>query len=278
MTEQQAFTGQDTTSRYGSYCFAKVSASHNDEAGGCPIPPLYRSTMPQWQLDTMAQLPIHFIRSLRELLVNYEAVMKKIIFFGQKGGSGKSTLAIHTAIAAQEDGEIVAMIDTDPQQSVTQWGDVRTQETPMVATVASVDLARALAMAEKEGVTLVIVDTAPHASPEATRAVRSADLVVIPCRSAPFDIATVEKSADIVKKNGVRGVVVLSMCTHNTKKEETMEALAGCGLPVSPAAIGQRVAFVGSVSVGSGVTEFDGNGKAADEIRAFWNYLKEQVK
>ena len=39
--------------------------------------------------------------------------MKTLAFLGQKGGSGKTTLAVHTAVAAQESGEQVVIIDTD---------------------------------------------------------------------------------------------------------------------------------------------------------------------
>jgi chromosome partitioning protein len=39
--------------------------------------------------------------------------MKVLAFLGQKGGSGKTTLAVHTAVAAQEGGENVVIVDTD---------------------------------------------------------------------------------------------------------------------------------------------------------------------
>ena len=40
--------------------------------------------------------------------------MHLIAFLSQKGGSGKTTLAVHAAVAAQEAGERVILIDTDP--------------------------------------------------------------------------------------------------------------------------------------------------------------------
>jgi cellulose biosynthesis protein BcsQ len=43
----------------------------------------------------------------------------------RKGGSGKSTLAIHLAVAAQQAGLAVGLIDLDPQQSAAEWGDER---------------------------------------------------------------------------------------------------------------------------------------------------------
>ena len=108
--------------------------------------------------------------------------MKKIAFLAQKGGSGKTTLAVHTAVAATEAGESVVVIDTDPQKSATVWGDARSQEAPIVATAAASELGRVLEAADQERMTLAIVDTAPHAAPDATRIVRAVDLVAIPVR------------------------------------------------------------------------------------------------
>ncbi|MGA2136700.1 MAG: ParA family protein, partial [Bryobacteraceae bacterium] len=51
--------------------------------------------------------------------------MKTLTFFSQKGGSGKTTLAVHTAVAAQESGERVVLVDSDPQKSTTTWGKSR---------------------------------------------------------------------------------------------------------------------------------------------------------
>ena len=59
--------------------------------------------------------------------------MNTLVFFSQKGGSGKTTLAIHIAVAAQERGEKVVLIDCDPQESAARWGISREQDTPFVA-------------------------------------------------------------------------------------------------------------------------------------------------
>jgi chromosome partitioning protein len=63
--------------------------------------------------------------------------MHTLAFLSQKGGSGKTTLAVHIAVAAQEDGERVVIIDTDLQKSATTWSDARQSDTPAVAPVAA---------------------------------------------------------------------------------------------------------------------------------------------
>lgn len=205
--------------------------------------------------------------------------MRKIAFLAQKGGSGKTTLAVHTAVAAAEAGETVVVIDTDPQKSATVWSNARVQETPIVATAAVTDLGRVIEAANQEHMTLAIVDTAPHAAPAATYIVRAVDLVVIPVRPTAFDVAAVGSAVDIVKAAGVRAVFVLSACPFRSPEiAETRTVLAEYGLPVAPTEIIDRRAFARAVATGRSVTEFESDGKAAIEIRAFWMWLREELK
>lgn len=204
--------------------------------------------------------------------------MQTIAFFSQKGGSGKTTLAVHAAVAAQESGKRVVLIDTDSQKSATTWGVARTTTTPVVATAAAADLVRVLDAAREEQMTVAIVDTAPHAAPDAARIVRSVDLVVIPCRPSAFDIAAVSGAVDIVKAAGSRAVFVLSACpTRSPEVAETREILFSYGLPIAPVEIMERRAFARAVATGRAVTEFESNGKAANEIRMLWEWLQEQM-
>ena len=205
--------------------------------------------------------------------------MKKIAFLAQKGGSGKTTLAVHTAVAATEAGESVVVIDTDPQKSATVWGDARSQEVPIVATAAASELGRVLEAADQERMTLAIVDTAPHAAPDATRIVRAVDLVAIPVRPTAFDIAAAGSAVDIVKAAGVRAVFVLSACPFRSPEiAETRTVLAEYGLPIAPVEIIDRRAFARAVATGRAVTEFESDGKAAEEIRALWAWIKDTLK
>jgi chromosome partitioning protein len=204
--------------------------------------------------------------------------MKKIAFLAQKGGSGKTTLAVHTAVAATEAGERVVVIDTDPQKSATVWGDARSQEAPIVATAAAAELGRVLEAADQERMSLAIVDTAPHAAPDATRIARAVDLVAIPVRPTAFDIAAAGSAVDIVKAAGVRAVFILSACPFRSPEiAETRTVLADYGVPVAPVEIIDRRAFARAVATGRAATEFESDGKAATEIRALWAWLKEQM-
>jgi chromosome partitioning protein len=204
--------------------------------------------------------------------------MKTLAFMSQKGGSGKTTLAVHTAVAASEEGDKVVIVDTDLQKSATTWGEARQHETPIIATVAAVQIDEVIAAARHDAMTLCIVDTAPHAAPDAARVARCADLVVIPCRPTAFDLAAAGSAVEIATAAQARAVFVLSACPFRAPEiAETRQILEGYGFPVAPVEIVDRRAYARAVSTGRAVTEFETNGKAAEEIRLLWHWLKEQM-
>ena len=201
--------------------------------------------------------------------------MQILAFLSQKGGSTKTTLCVHIAVAAMETGLKVLIVDTDPQQSATVWSNAREVDKPMVATVAVSDLSRVLDAAKAEGIDLVVVDTAPHAAPEAAKIARMATLVLIPCRPTAFDLAAAEGATRIVKAAKVKAAFVLSACPFRAPEiRETRKALADYGLPVSPVEITDRRAFSRAIATGRAVTEFEGDGKAAEEIRDLWKWTR----
>ena len=205
--------------------------------------------------------------------------MKTLAFLSQKGGSGKTTLAVHTAVAAHENGERVVIVDTDIQRSATSWSEARNADATTVAPVAAAELNAVMKAARHDAMTLCIIDTAPHAAPDAARVVRAADFVVIPCRPTAFDLAAAGSAVEIVKAAKVKAAFVLSACPFRSPEiADTRAVLASYGLPVAPVAITDRRAFSRAVATGRAVTEFENHGKAAEEIRALWKWLKEQMK
>ena len=70
----------------------------------------------------------------------------------------------------------------DPQGSLSDWGTVRTAETPEVDKVSAAKLDAALAALAANGYTLAIIDTAGQDSPTSAAAMKSADLCLIPTK------------------------------------------------------------------------------------------------
>lgn len=205
--------------------------------------------------------------------------MKSIAFLSQKGGSGKTTLAVHTAVTAQESGENVVVIDTDPQQSAMTWAAARTTDIPPVAAINANEIQKVFEAAQNEEMTLAIVDTAPHAAPEASVIAAKVDLIAIPVRPSAFDIAAVGNAVEIAKAAKTRTVFVLSACPFRSPEiAETRELLKTYQLPIAPMDITERRAFSRAVASGRAVTEFESDGKAAAEIRALWQWLKGEMQ
>ena len=54
-----------------------------------------------------------------------EKMAKVITIAQQKGGAGKTTVAAHVAVALSQKGNRVAVVDIDPQGSLTHWHKLR---------------------------------------------------------------------------------------------------------------------------------------------------------
>jgi chromosome partitioning protein len=195
--------------------------------------------------------------------------VKIIAVMSQKGGAGKTTLAVHLAVEAHRRKLSVEIIDTDPQQSAGVWSRARGGESPIVTHVQPTRLGPALDQRASAGVDLVIVDTAPHAGPDAVDVAKLANRVLIPVRPGVFDLAAARQTIEIVREAGVDSMLVLSACPHRAPEVPmAREALALSGLSVAETQIGDRRSFSRAIQTGRAVSEFEPDGKASEEIRA----------
>lgn len=194
--------------------------------------------------------------------------MYTIAVLSQKGGAGKTTLAVHLAVEAERTGLTAAIIDLDPQASVTGWGDSRSQETPAVVSAQASRLRQVLDVAKRSGTKLAIIDTAPHSETAALAAAREADLILIPCRPAILDLRAIRHTVDLARMAGTPAAIVLNAVpSRGGLAEEAVQAVAAYGVEVVPVQLGQRAAFVHCLTAGLGAQEFDPEGKAAAEVQ-----------
>jgi chromosome partitioning protein len=195
--------------------------------------------------------------------------MKTIAILSQKGGSGKTTLAISLAGAAEELGRRTVVIDLDPQASAKGWHDHRKQETPVVISAQASRLDDVVNTAREHGADLAIADTGPASETAALAAARAADLILIPCRPSILDLRAISSSVDLVQIAKRPALLVLNAVPpRGGLAAQAVEAVAVYGIPVAEVRIGQRAAFVHSLTAGQTVTEYEPNGAAASEIRA----------
>ena len=199
--------------------------------------------------------------------------MRTVAIVSQKGGSGKTTIAVHLAVCAERAGKPTLILDLDPQGSAMAWLKRRGDDVPEVIATDSGKLAGMLAKAREGGAGLVIVDTAPHSDRAAAVASQLADLVLIPCRPAAFDVDAIASTLTITKlANSKTAIVLNAIPTRGTYAEEVSEAL-GQIATVAPVNLYQRAAYFNAVNDGRSVEEYEPKGRAAEEIRALYNWI-----
>jgi chromosome partitioning protein len=190
----------------------------------------------------------------------------------QKGGAGKTTLAAHLAIAWHREGETVAVVDIDPQGSLSQWFSVRQDMLGKAGaglTVAAVTGWRAMGEIERmaRDHSLIVVDSPPHAQTEAKMAIRGAHLVVIPVQPSPLDLWATKPTVDIARDERIPAMLVLNRVPiRNPMTEELERILSTLDVPVAATRIGNRAALSASMAEGKAVFEAAPNTQAAREM------------
>lgn len=209
--------------------------------------------------------------------------MKTLALITQKGGAGKTTLAASIAVAAQEAGEQVAMLDLDPQQSLSAWADNRDNNEPAVDALDASLVERLPEILPKlagQGYTLVILDTAGVDTASTRIAMENADMSVIPSRPTTMDIRATKATYEAAVRLQRPFVFVLNQCPPQPNNPRADEAAAGLrmwGVMAEPL-IMQRAAQQDAFASSMGVTEYEPDGKAADEIRQLWQCLKSDME
>ncbi len=190
----------------------------------------------------------------------------------QKGGAGKSTLAIHLAVAWSKEGKKVAIVDIDPQASVSHWDERRggngNGELPHVVKLSGWRTAGEVERLGRDH-DLVLIDSPPHAATESRIAVRAAKLVLVPMQPSLMDLWATQATLDMAKAERVPALIVLNRVPARSRAaEEVASEVANIGVPLADARIGNRVALASALHRGKGITEYEASSTAAQEIEA----------
>lgn len=208
--------------------------------------------------------------------------MAKVIAVAQqKGGSGKTMLASQLAVALAEEGR-VAVLDIDPQASLTVWGKLRANAPKAanritVATVSGWRLAGELDRL-RAAYDYVLIDTPPVIDSDARRAVRGADLVLIPLNPSPPDLWAAEGTLKIAAEEKRKTALIFNRAPAASRLRKRLEAeIAARGIHLLEIALANRAGYASAFADGLGVTEAGPATPAAGEIRAAVNALKNRL-
>lgn len=190
-----------------------------------------------------------------------------------KGGSGKSTIALNLAVGFARKKNKVLVIDTDRQQSLSNWSEARPKEKVKIEVIS---ISEPELLQEKVKTfghyDIIIIDGTPAICEMATVSAAISDLVLFPISPSMFDIwaagsimtrvAEVQKVAPDIKT----AIVANKMVTRSKQATKLLEALGEIDEHyVFTSTLGNRVAYSDSVAAGLSVLEWS-DPKAKKEI------------
>lgn len=201
---------------------------------------------------------------------------KVIAVSQQKGGAGKTTVAIHLAIAFAQKGYKVAVIDADPQASLSTWYKTRMQHKSddMVDIYSGIlsnwwGLKTEIERLRQE-YEIVVIDTPPHTKNESEIAVKEADLVIVPMQPSPTDLWATASTLELAVRENPDTYLLLNRVVHNSRlAKQIIDELPKSRIQ---SIIGSRVGFANALAYGKAVTETEPGSDAAEEI---WELHKE---
>lgn len=193
-----------------------------------------------------------------------------------KGGVGKSTLTFNLAVWLLASGRSSLLFDLDPQKTLTDAVNVRTEEgyEPVLRVMDSVEMLR-MAMRQKDTLE-ILVDTGGTAQDVAMDVIAIADRVIVPVQPSQADIWSTQRFMKQVRdKTNGHGPEMVAFVnradTHHAVREtdETEQALDMLsGLTHLKHRLCQRTAYRRSFSEGLAVFEM-GLSKAGFEMIHF---------
>lgn len=194
-----------------------------------------------------------------------------------KGGTGKSTVAFNLAVWLAHDKSGVTTFDLDPQCTLVDVCEVRTEDGYEPTFNVSTDLDDLESLAkDATNKRPIIVDMSASNMPAMEKAISLADRILIPIQPSQADIWSTQRFLKIVKncvdsENKPEVLGFINRADTHVGIRETDEAEQALkmmqGIQALDVRLYQRTAYRRSFSEGLGVFELDPMGKASKEMK-----------
>ena len=198
----------------------------------------------------------------------------------QKGGAGKTMLAANLA-AYFGASRRTALLDIDPQRTLARWAALRLAH-PAVPSITCADVSGWRLGAELDRLLqdfdLVVIDTPPQIGSDARRAIRAADLVLVPVQPSAPDRWAAEGTLALAAAEKRRAALVLNRApTSAGPLSKALGEMRATGHTLIAASLGNRAGFAQAFAQGLGVTEAAPRSAAAAEMRGLaervWEFV-----
>lgn len=197
---------------------------------------------------------------------------KVITFSNQKGGSGKSTLSANLAVLWSNSGYKVAVIDSDPQKSLTYWLSERKKyygDDDIGINFYNFDI-RNLAEEVKKikrKYDFIIIDSPPAITFETLQIIKASNGVFVPVQPSPLDLMATLPFLQIAREEKKKPLIILNRVMPRAKLTDAMILrLRYSGAKIARSRISSKVIFAESFAVGRGVIDINVTSDAAKEI------------
>lgn len=190
-----------------------------------------------------------------------------------KGGTGKSTVAFNLAVWLSHQGKVLRLFDLDPQQTLADVIEVRTEEAyePKLPDAESAENLESLPRSSIQEE--VIIDVSMSDQDALKSALKICHRVVIPVAPSQADIWSTQRFLKMIKEtctdNKPEVLAVINradthpLVTETQESEEALDFLPG--VKRIKTRLYNRTAYRRSFSEGLGVFELNPSGKASKE-------------
>jgi chromosome partitioning protein len=197
--------------------------------------------------------------------------MPNVVFISPKGGAGKTTAAVALALGLVARGRRVALIDSDPNKPLMNWGALpgRSDAISIHPAPTVSDIRDAAREAARRSPDWILLDTEGTERGTAVLAALRFDVALTPLAGSALDLREAIKAAEIVEAFGRRGgrpiahralLTRVPAAIRPRMLKSVVAQLREAGVQILPTPLLEKEAFRALFSIGGGFEGLERHG------------------